>query len=122
MPAQYETRILAFVCLGTEAGWSLVTYTPLGMDDVSSTGFVDTMKHELAHKLIHIQCGPPVTQWDEQYGEGVTNSYAVLFLGADPAQLSTQDDYAMNETTDAKARAIHENDLACFDGDVLPAP
>jgi hypothetical protein len=115
----------AFFC-SSEAGWGYVFIEELGMSEVGSTGFVDTVKHELAHKLIHIQCQASYNSfldgatWSHEYGEGVTNSYAVLFLGADPANMFVEDDYAMNDVTDAKARAIHDGDLACFDNGVLP--
>lgn len=45
--------------------------------------YVDTIKHEVAHDLIMETCGttsPPIA--GERY-EGLTNSYAVLHLGAD---------------------------------------
>ncbi|UOQ57003.1 DUF2510 domain-containing protein [Leucobacter allii] len=122
-PAGVET--LAFVCLGTEAGWGLITYTPAGMAHVTEPSFVNTMRHEIAHKLIHVQCGDlSATAWNAAYGEGVTNSYAALYLGADRTELESSGravpEYIMNETTDAKARAIHESDLACYDDEQLP--
>ena len=58
---------------------------------------------------------------DERIGEGVTNSYAVLYLGADAANMSTQNEYAMTPETDALARAVHDGDLACYDNVVLLA-
>lgn len=122
-PDPEGTETLAFVCPGEDRGWNLITYTAAGMERVSDPGFVETMRHEIAHKLIFVQCGVSSAEWDAAYGEGVTNSYAVLYLGADREELARNApaEYAMNETTDAKARAIHESDLACYDDDTLPA-
>ena len=125
VPDPNGIETLAFVCLGTEEGWDLITYTPAGMQRVNDPSFVNTMRHEIAHKLIYVQCGEQAGQtWAEEYGEGVANSYAAIYLGADREELANSGRadpaYVMNETTDAKARAIHESDLACFDGDTLP--
>ncbi|MBO1902530.1 hypothetical protein J4H92_11290 [Leucobacter weissii] len=55
--------------------------------------------------------------------EAATDSYAVLYLGADDdlGQAGADDEYRMTADTDARARAIHEGDLACFD-DGAPSP
>lgn len=120
-------EVLAFVCLGGDyAGWGLITVTPDGMERAAEPGFVDTVKHEIAHKLMAVQCSSDVllTDWHSEYGEGVTNSYAVLYLGADRAELArtgdTHPEYIMNDTTDEKARALHDSDLACFDYNTPP--
>ncbi len=120
-------EVSAFVCLGGDyAGWGLITVTPDGMERAAEPGFVDTVKHEIAHKLMAVQCSSDVllTDWHSEYGEGVTNSYAVLYLGADRAELArtgdTHPEYIMNDTTDEKARALHDSDLACFDYNTPP--
>lgn len=121
-----EKDIAAFVCLGGDyGGWGLITYTPEGMAKVADPSFIATMKHEIAHKLIHVQCGnQSAVKWNNAYGEGVANSYAVIYLGADRAALArvgeAHPEYVMNDTTDARARALHESDLACYDNDALP--
>ncbi len=81
-------------------------------------------RHELAHKLIFTQCygaweGPDV-EWPDRIGEGVTNSYAKLFLGAPAADLGGEGEYLMTAETDARAQAIHEGDLGCFDDGMPP--
>jgi hypothetical protein len=80
--------------------------------NLSEPAFIDTVKHELAHRLIGDLCGtssPPITG---TANEGVANSYAALFLGANPDQLArTSEDfpeYAMTPKTDALARGIHD--------------
>lgn len=89
----------------------------------TSVAPVDTMRHELAHGQIFAACGtldPPVSPSQE----GVTNSYAVLFLGADPAKVSTGEargyDYTMTPETDAAAQKIHDG--ICDESVVEPTP
>jgi hypothetical protein len=112
----------------SEANWNRVFIHPPGVEEIPYPSFVDLVKHELAHKLIFLQCSGSYgydfagSAWSVEYGEGVTNSYAKIYLGADPANLSTSVGYGMNETTDAKAQAIHDGDLACFDDGQAPAP
>lgn len=125
----FSVTLFAGAYCPSEANWDRVFIYPPGMTIIDSPRFIGTVKHELAHKLIFLQCNGAYgsanwenVEWSRQYGEGVTNSYAKIFLGADPSQLGVEDDYAMNETTDAKARAIHDSDLACFDDEQLPPP
>ena len=87
---------------------------PTNLNDV---GFIDTIKHELAHRAIGDLCGtssPPITG---SANEGVTNSFAVLFLGADREELNSDTDvfpeYATSEATDALAQGIHDSQ-ACI--------
>jgi hypothetical protein len=114
----------AFVCNVPE-NWTQVYVTPWGMSGVDEPRFVDMAKHELSHKLIYAQCAGALdthqAAWDDRIGEGVTNSYAVLFLGASREALQVDEgEYRMTDETDAQARAVHESDLACFDGGQLP--
>lgn len=84
---------------------------------VSSAGFVDSIRHEIAHDQIAQVCGtvaPPVAGAQV---EAVTNSYAVLFLGADRAGFDARanDEYAHYRTsadTDRVAQLIHD-DSSC---------
>jgi hypothetical protein len=80
-----------------------------GMTDGS---MVDVVKHELSHARIFELCGtmaPPVA--GANY-EGVTNSYAALFLGADRDVLYTGGQefpqYQMSADTDNAAQLIHD--------------
>jgi hypothetical protein len=81
-------------------------------DNLYDSSFVDLIKHETAHSIIGEICGtlaPPVAGADF---EGVTSSYAVLYLGADRTVLSSWGDwkaqYAVTPATDAAAAEIHE--------------
>jgi hypothetical protein len=115
----------AYFCPAPET-WDLVFFTPAASEHPELSSLVDVMKHELAHKLISVQCGGVLhtdrALWQEEYGEGVTNSYAVVYLGADPAGLYAEGAYVMDARTEAKARAIHDGDLACFDEGSGPTP
>ncbi|WP_133119268.1 hypothetical protein [Bifidobacterium felsineum] len=81
------------------------------------------IRHELAHHAIHMYCGtiqPPVVVQDGvNRFEGVTNSYAIKYLGADAnwlkqsAQYAAQnhhEQYLMNDFTDKAAEAIHRGE------------
>ncbi|UCR87949.1 hypothetical protein [Mycetocola spongiae] len=78
---------------------------------LSNRSFVDVIKHELSHHLIGLTCqtiSPGITG---AINEGVTSSYAVLFLGANYNNLQNTrySEYTMTEHTDALARQIHDN-------------
>lgn len=81
------------------------------------------IRHELAHHAIHMYCGtiqPPVVMQDGvNRFEGVTNSYAIKYLGADANWLKQSAEYAaqnhheqylMNDYTDKAAEAIHRGE------------
>lgn len=76
--------------------------------------FVDVVAHELAHKVIDRRCGTTDPGMEGAHFEGITNSYAVAYLGADAQNLTATmtgfDDYAMTAETDAAAQRIHEGD------------
>ena len=83
-------------------------------DNLNEASFVDSIKHELAHRLIGTICdtaSPPITG---SANEGVANSFAVLFLGADETYLASIADgypaYAMTDQTDELARTIHDTE------------
>lgn len=81
------------------------------------------IRHELAHHAIHMYCGtshPPIAVQDGiDRTEGVTNSYAIKYLGADrnwveesarQAAQAQHAQYLMNEYTDKAAEAIHRGE------------
>ena len=81
------------------------------------------IRHELAHHAIHMYCGtshPPIAVQDGiDRTEGVTNSYAIKYLGADrnwveesarQAAEAQHAQYLMNEYTDKAAEAIHRGE------------
>jgi len=85
--------------------------------NLNEATFIDTIKHELAHRAIGDLCGtasPPITG---TANEGVTNSFAVLFLGADREGIASDPDlfpeYTMSDATDALAQGIHDSQ-ACI--------
>ncbi len=75
---------------------------------------VDTVKHELAHHAILLRCGQK-DYW-EVPEEGVTNSYAVLYLGADKRHLTeglpSDHEYGVTAATDDLAERVHSGDCA----------
>jgi hypothetical protein len=116
----------AAIC-STPESWGDVYVLPRGMAErLYEPYFVDMAKHEIAHKLIYVQCAGAFSRghatWDDAIGEGVTSSYAVLFLGADAERLQqSEGEYHMDDATYAQAQALHDSDLACYDGGQLPA-
>ena len=72
--------------------------------------FIDAIKHELAHHSITQRCGTSKPAAAGALPEGVTNSYAILTLGADRGRLAEMSqgspDYQFDATTDAAAREI----------------
>jgi hypothetical protein len=82
-------------------------------ENIASTHFVNDIKHEISHHLIDIACNTSRPSITGAANEGVTSSYAVLFLGADRDSLQHDADspfpeYMMTEQTDALARGIHD--------------
>lgn len=76
----------------------------------SDPRYIDTIRHEIAHRRIHERCGttsPPIAG---RIYEGVTNSYAVKYLGANRERLQDNDpahpEYRMSEATDRIAEQI----------------
>lgn len=78
------------------------------------------VRHEISHHAIHMRCGsiepPAVMQGGVNRAEGVTNSYAVRYMGADRALIQQSIDYAranghnqytMDAFTDHAADLIH---------------
>lgn len=83
---------------------------------VAEPFLVDAVKHEFAHARIHRICDAtsPAGVPEGVSNEAVTNSYAVLFLGADRGRMSeaadglSHTDYVMSDASDAAAKLIHE--------------
>ena len=78
------------------------------------------VRHELSHHAIHMRCGTIEPEAVMQNGvnrtEGVTNSYAVKYMGANRALIQQSIDYAastghkqyrMDAFTDRAAERIH---------------
>jgi hypothetical protein len=91
-----------------------ITYTPV---------FVDAVKHELAHLVIQQRSGGSKPNAGTVEREGVTNSYAVLYLGADRKALSdlssTFPEYASSTRTDEVATWIHSGVCWFESSDIL---
>lgn len=73
---------------------------------------VSVMKHELSHYRITQICGTPQPARAGDSVEAVTNSYAVLFLGASyddlqPFEGSPHPEYRMTPQSDAIAKKLH---------------
>lgn len=84
-------------------GAAVVFYSPV---------VVSVMKHELSHYRITQICGTPVPSRAGDSVEAVTNSYAVLFLGASyddlqPFDGSPHPEYRMTPQSDAIAKKLH---------------
>lgn len=100
----------AYYCTATPAK---VYINPDRPDLYTTAALIDTVKHELSHHIIHYTCGttqPPIAE-DGKKTEAVTNSYAVLFLGADRSNLNAGKDdapwYVTSDWSDSVATAIH---------------
>lgn len=65
----------------------------------------------MGHHQIGVICSDGNPSIDGDMLEGVTSSYAVLFLGASRSELARVDDpdYEMSEETDEIARQIRED-------------
>lgn len=98
-----------------------VIYIPMDVPDhypayLSEPRYLDTIRHEIAHMIIFDKCdstAPPIAG-QERY-EGLTNSYAVLYLGASYELLQPSDsssDYWMDASTDEMAHAVHSGRCA----------
>lgn len=76
--------------------------------------FIATVRHELAHLAIARRCGYHGPDFPDVEEEGITNSYAVTYLGADAALLAEDGDhfpeYRMTTQTRQAAVAIHAGD------------
>ncbi|MDD6086903.1 MAG: hypothetical protein PUB74_02945 [Bifidobacterium boum] len=77
---------------------------------VRSPQYLDELRHEIAHYLVYSRCdtaAPPL----HTETEGMANSYAVMYLGANRDTLNSTGAsfpaYAMNEQTDQAAASAH---------------
>ena len=90
----------------------ILTTHPSWTQTARSPWLVDVVKHELSHRSIMISCGTiqPAIAGDRT--EAVTNSYSVLYLGADRGRIAEQQqglaEYAMDEQSDQIASSIHD--------------
>ncbi|WP_210418149.1 DUF2510 domain-containing protein [Ruania zhangjianzhongii] len=76
---------------------------------LQNEGFVHTVRHEIAHSQILAICGTLSPPAAGENWEGVTNSYAVNYLGADPDWLFVENEYAISAQTEEVAQQIHED-------------
>ncbi|MBW3095549.1 hypothetical protein KIH75_09470 [Bifidobacterium sp. 64T4] len=113
-----SSQVIGFFCgaqatrnevnlLVTHPDWPQVERSPLVVDDT---------KHELSHRSIMIVCGTTEPTIAANRMEAVTNSYAVLFYGADRERIANSQqglyEYAMDAQSDAIAQAIHDGRCA----------
>lgn len=90
----------------------ILTTHPSWTQTARSPWLVDVVKHELSHRSIMISCGTiqPAIAGDRT--EAVTNSYSVLYFGADRGRIAEQQqglaEYAMDEQSDQIASSIHD--------------
>lgn len=77
---------------------------------VRSTQYLDELRHEIAHYLVYSRCETSVPPLHVE-NEGMTNSYAVMYLGANRDTLNSTSvsfpEYAMNAQTDQAAASAH---------------
>lgn len=89
--------------LTTHPGWTQTARSPW---------LVDMVKHELSHRSIMVSCGTTQPTIAADRTEAVTNSYSVLFFGADRNRIADQQqgvaEYAMDAHSDQLATAIHD--------------
>ncbi|WP_061960980.1 DUF2510 domain-containing protein [Demequina flava] len=78
--------------------------------------FVSVVAHELAHKIIDSRCGSTDPGIEGVHYEGLTNSYAVAFLGASRTDLAVTmdgfEEYQMTSASDAAAQRVNQGDCS----------
>jgi hypothetical protein len=91
---------------------SLFTSYP---NDLESNIFLDVLKHEMAHHLIGEICGtsqPVIARNNNVEIEAVTNSYAMIYLGASEyLDRFNPEEYHVTEETNRIAKEIHDNHI-----------
>jgi hypothetical protein len=105
-----ETEVIAAYCHATPDIVYVNKNAANYETNIRNIMFVSTIKHEISHHIIATICGtaqPPIAG---ALVEGVTNSYANIFLGAHEKNeyYTNHPEYQMSETTEAIARAIHD--------------
>ena len=77
---------------------------------VRSPQYLDELRHEIAHYLVYSRCDTAAPTLHTET-EGMANSYAVMYLGANRDTLNSTGAsfpaYAMNEQTDQAAASAH---------------
>ncbi|NTV39728.1 MAG: hypothetical protein HGA51_07205 [Demequinaceae bacterium] len=108
--ADSPDEVLAWYCSAEPYLIRLNRGSPAMPSALYDKSFVDSVRHELAHLVIHARCGDSQPAARTVELEGVTSSYAVLFLGADREELgslgSEYPAYSMTTRTDDVARWI----------------
>jgi hypothetical protein len=105
-----ETEVIAAYCHATPDVVYVNKNATNYANNIRNIMFVSTIKHEISHHIIATICGtarPPIAGANT---EGVTNSYANIFLGAHEKNEYYVDhpEYQMSAATDGIARAIHD--------------
>lgn len=80
--------------------------------DLNSSIFLDVIKHEMAHHLIGKKCDtaqPLIARSSGVEVEAITNSYAMIYLGASSLDKFSPQQYWVTAQSDQIARGIHEN-------------
>lgn len=77
---------------------------------IQSEFSLDTVRHEISHIQIVALCGSPVPDLIEGQHEAVTESYSVLFLGADRGRHGwiQKGEYKTTDESDRLAELIHD--------------
>jgi hypothetical protein len=105
-----DTEVIAAYCHATPDVVYVNKNAANYANNIRDAMFVSTIKHEISHHIIATICGtarPPIAG---AFTEGVTNSYANIFLGAHEKNEYYQNyvEYQMSDATDSIARAIHD--------------
>jgi hypothetical protein len=79
-------------------------------ENIRNEMFISTIKHEISHHIIATICGTARPIIAGPNVEGVTNSFANIFLGAKEKNeyYANNPEYHMSDWTDEIARAIHD--------------
>lgn len=109
-PDQDTTQVIAAYCIATPELIYVNNEFALYPDYLEDLDFIETIRHEIAHHQIGEICGAVAPSIAGDLVEGVTNSYAVLYLGADRdlLELHAPPEYLTSDETDEIAQAIAE--------------
>lgn len=105
-----DTQIIAAYCHATPDVIYVNKNATNYKQNIRDQMFISTIKHEISHHIIATICGTARPSIAGVNFEGVTNSFANIFLGAKEKNeyYSGHPEYQMSNTTDSVARAIHD--------------
>jgi hypothetical protein len=105
-----ETEVVAAYCHATPDVVYVNKNSTNYAEHIRDSMFISTIKHEISHHIIATICGTTRPLIAGASTEGVTNSYANIFLGAHERNeyYLGHPEYQMSEATDGVARAIHD--------------